>query len=244
MTRIGFDGVTAAHLPAGGDVYFYYANGRYANEAAIKSLHPGKVYGGISVDPSEPAQIYDCEPGNGSPSDAPGWVTLARAAGYDPAIYCGINTWYQQIHAAIAAAGVAQPYYWGADGTKTTIPAGFMALQNRLDVPPGFDQSIVADYWSTIDGLSPQGGGTPITTTPSVQGELVSKLIQATDTYGNVPTGGVYEDNGLTCVLLVPDDMQSAVAVWGNPILMPGVQVQHRLGICSKAQTQLKGGLA
>jgi len=214
-----YDGVTPAHLPTDGDIYAGYVNGLYSNMATMKALHPGKLYIGITIDPSVPAQVYDCEPGNGSASDGVNWVNISRAAGYVPTIYCGLNTWYPAISQAIRNAGVAQPGYWIADGTKwqiPTLPLGVAyALQDQLDVPPGFDRSIVADYWPTIDGLTPQGGGTPITPPAVIPEDEMFRTIRCPERNANVYA---YNFSGLGWRWIANPD------IWNSVKAMPGFE--------------------
>lgn len=190
-----YDGVTPSHLPNDGDIYAGYMNGHYSNMALMEQLHPGKIYVDITVDPSALAHVYDCEPGNGDASDAIGWVLKERSHGFDPTIYCGLNTWYPTIHQSFLNAGVEEPWYWVADGTKQAIPVNvntrIVALQYRLDVPPGYDQSIVSNFWPGIDNSpSTQGTGNPITEGDEMTPYQANMLQQIYD--------GLYKGGGST----------------------------------------------
>lgn len=145
--RIMYDGITPSTLPPDGDIYASYINGHWPNYFQLSTLFPGKLYVSITVDPTVPADVYDCEPGNGTPADVPGWVTLARAAGYTPTVYCNYSTW-----GAVQAAcfSITPPMYWIAsyDGDPTLYP-GTVAKQYASY--PGYDISSVVDYWPGID---------------------------------------------------------------------------------------------
>lgn len=150
MTRIMYDGVTSSALPSGGDLYAGYVDGRYAWTKADWARWSGHRLVRIAVFPTtDDGQVWDCEPGNGVPEDGPGWVTMRRRAGADPSIYIGADWWPRLIN-AFHAAGVALPHIWVAHwGIDPIIPAGAIALQyiNR----PGYDVSVVADYWPGVD---------------------------------------------------------------------------------------------
>ena len=115
-------------------------------------------------------QVLDVESGDASPSLAPGWCVRARARGQDPTVYCNVSTW-PSVRAAIAAQHVVAPHWWLAHyGVAPVIPAGAHALQYRNSVAPGFDVSVVADYWPGIDPV-PQ----PI---PNTQGDKTMWMYQ------------------------------------------------------------------
>jgi hypothetical protein len=96
-------------------------------------------------------QVLDVESGDASPTLAPGWCVRARARGQDPTVYCNESTW-PTVRAAFAAQHVAEPHWWIAHyGVAPVIPAGAIALQYRNSVAPGFDVSVVADYWPGVD---------------------------------------------------------------------------------------------
>jgi len=118
--------------------------------------------------------VLDVEPGDATPSEAPGWVKMRRAAGADPTVYCNASTW-PTVRAAFQAAGVAEPHWWIAhyDGDPT-IPAGAVAKQYRGDVAPGYDVSSVVDYWPGVDPAPGAPGGSAAQTTQGV--ELMERI--------------------------------------------------------------------
>jgi hypothetical protein len=94
---------------------------------------------------------------------------MRRRSGFGyPTIYCNRSTW-PKVKAAFAAQGVAPPLYWIATGTGLReIPAGAIAAQYLLDVAPGIDISVVADYWPGVDSApapAPSNGGVAAPTT-------------------------------------------------------------------------------
>jgi hypothetical protein len=100
---------------------------------------------------TDDGHVLDCEPGNATPAQAVDWVLMRRRAGVDPTVYCGRNTWWQDIRAAFRARNVVEPHYWLADYSLNppAIPTGAVALQYRD--AGSYDLSIVADYWPGVD---------------------------------------------------------------------------------------------
>jgi hypothetical protein len=152
MTRRMFDGITAAQVPAGAQLYAGYLDGEWPSYAQLVAQHPGFLHVSITVFYTDnEGQVLDVESGDATPEQAVIWVRNRRAAGADPTVYCSMSTW-PTVKAAFAAAGVAQPHYWVADyslGSNPAIPAGAIALQ-YVDMG-GYDISVVADYWPGVD---------------------------------------------------------------------------------------------
>lgn len=134
--------------------------------AADWALFPGAVKVTIVKKAStNGGHVLDVEIGDAIPAEAPGWVTMRRAAGADPTVYVQLSRW-AEARAAFAAAKVAEPHWWIAhyDGDPT-IPAGAVAKQYRGDVAPGYDVSSVVDYWPGVDPVPATNGGSAASTT-------------------------------------------------------------------------------
>lgn len=165
MTRLMYDAVTGANIPAGAAMVAGYADGLYAWSAADWARFPHAVKIRIAVFSSTAdGHVLDCEPGNATPAQSVDWVLGRRAAGIDPTVYCGRNTWWTAIRAAFQARGVPEPHYWVADYSgdpnEPVIPEGAIGLQYQ-DAGP-YDLSAMADYWPGID---PAPAVQPITPT-------------------------------------------------------------------------------
>ncbi|WP_439379857.1 hypothetical protein [Amycolatopsis lexingtonensis] len=115
--------------------------------------------------------VLDVEPGDARPEEAPGWAAMRRRSGFaHPVIYCNRSTW-PKVKAAFADQDVEPPLYWIATATgRREIPPGAIAAQYLLDVAPGIDISVVADFWPGVDGPSPA----PLATEPGV--ELMERI--------------------------------------------------------------------
>lgn len=164
MTRTMYDGInTDAHaIPTSARLVAGYVDGLYAWSAADWARFPNSVNVRIAVfATTNDGVVLDCEPGNCTPAQSVDWVRMRRAAGVDPTVYCGRNTWWSQIRAAFRARGVPEPHYWVADynvgAAGPQIPTGAIALQ-YTDTGP-YDLSLVADYWPGVD----QGADMPLT---------------------------------------------------------------------------------
>jgi hypothetical protein len=120
---------------------------------------------------TDDGHVLDVEPGDATPEEAPGWAKRRRASGFAyPVIYCNRSTW-PKVKAAFKAQRVEPPLYWIATATgKREIPEGAIAAQYLLDVAPGIDISVVADFWPGVD--SPGSG--KLTAEPEV--ELMERI--------------------------------------------------------------------
>jgi hypothetical protein len=150
VPRTMYDAVTVANIPAGALMVAGYVDGHYANLAAMRARFPHALIVPIAVRAStNDGLVLDIETGDATPAEGPGWVTMRRAAGEDPSVYCNTSTW-PAVKAAFASAGVTPPHYWVAqyDGNPA-IPAGAVAKQ--YSNPGPFDISAVADHWPGID---------------------------------------------------------------------------------------------
>ena len=158
MTRTMYDTVDAASAPAGAGLLAGYVNGHYANIPALRARYPHALIVGISVTADhDGGTVLDVEKGDATPTEAPKWVTMRRAAGVDPTVYCNSSTW-PAVRAAFHAARVVEPHYWIAhwDGSSN-LPAGAIAKQYANH--PGYDVSVVAAYWPGVD---PHPGPPPV----------------------------------------------------------------------------------
>lgn len=169
--RLMYDAVTAANILAADRTPEIVAG--YIDKIRLEpwsggdwALFPGAIKVQIVKKASTDAgHVLDVEVGDATPTEAPGWVLMRRAAGADPTVYCNASTW-PAVRAAFQAARVAEPHWWIAkyDGDPT-IPAGAVAKQYRGDVAPGYDVSSVADYWPGVDPAPANNGGAAAPTT-------------------------------------------------------------------------------
>jgi LysM repeat protein len=168
MTRTMYDSTTAADIPTSAQmVGGYLPPNRYAWSAADWARFPHAVQVRIVIAAStNDGQVLDVEQGDATPTEAPGWARMRRAAGQDPTIYCNASTW-GAVRSAFDAAGEPQPLYWIAQYDRNpSIPPGAVAKQ-YADPDHGsgghWDLSIVADVWPGVDthGAAPGPGPGP-----------------------------------------------------------------------------------
>jgi len=127
-----------------------YVDGHYANIGAMKLRFPHALLVPIAVFASTNAGIVlDVEKGDATPGQAPGWVVKRRKAGVDPTVYCSESLW-PTVRQSFHSLHVPEPHYWIAhyDGVAL-LPEGAIAKQYRNT--PGYDISVVADYWPGVD---------------------------------------------------------------------------------------------
>ncbi|TCO64960.1 hypothetical protein [Actinocrispum wychmicini] len=155
MARTMYDSVNWKAIPATAAIVAgYLPPSPYAWPAEAWERFPDAVKVRIAVRAyTDAGHVLDVEKGDATPDEAPDWVTMRRAAGADPTVYCSASQW-PIVRAAFAAARVAEPHWWPAkyDGVAV-IPAGAVAKQYAN--PPGsggqYDLSIVADHWPGVD---------------------------------------------------------------------------------------------
>lgn len=151
MTRTMYDGVSVGSIPGNATMVACYASGTYQNEAEARARFPHATIVTIAVRASDNVgHVLDCENGDATPDQCPGWARMRRAAGLaTPCIYMNDGEW-GAVQAAFRAAGEPQPLYWLAawDGSAT-VPSGCVAHQYANT--PGYDISAVADHWPGVD---------------------------------------------------------------------------------------------
>ena len=163
MPRTMYDSVTPSAIPRSAEmVAGYLPPSRYAWSAAEWARFPNAVKVRIAIFASvNDGHVLDVEPGDATPAQAPGWVSMRRRAGVDPSVYCNASTW-PTVRAEFRRQNVREPHYWIAkyDGIAT-IPAGAVAKQYADPTVHGrghFDLSVVADHWPGVeeDVMTPQ----------------------------------------------------------------------------------------
>lgn len=116
----------------------------------------------ISSVATNDGNVGDVEPGNPYWPTWISWTVQRRQAGIDPSLYCcddGYGTsffdgWrHNDGVAAFAAAGVPEPHWWIFNFNISEPPSYAMAVQVATNIGPGYDISIVRDYWPGIDPL-------------------------------------------------------------------------------------------
>ena len=160
-----YDSVTAGDLPAGGDGYLAYLNGRYANVAAVAARFPGKPIKTITVNGALQglvlaADISDCETSDYDPSTAAQWAKNKISSGLGkPTIYCNTST-YGDVANALAALRLQFGIdVWWLEAHYDDIPlisAVPGAIGKQYQSTATYDVSVVEPTWLGIDPPQPQ----------------------------------------------------------------------------------------
>lgn len=169
MTRKAYDSVTVSALPAGGDLYLGYVDGRYANVDEIKARFPHRHIVRITVTGRTfDADMADVENGDLSPASGAAWAKGKLQRGQFPVLYFPESS-RAAVVAALKAAGVdpAKVGKFAAqyDGVARLNARGDIGKQYRSPDGTGagkvtdgnYDVSVVADFWPGIDPRRPQG---------------------------------------------------------------------------------------
>jgi hypothetical protein len=188
MTRVMYDAVTPENVPRDAQMVAGYIDGRFAWSAAQWAYFPNSVKVRIACFAStNDGQVLDCEWGDATPQQCPGWAVQARARGQEPTIYCSFSTW-PTVRAAFAAAGVAEPQWWIAayPGNGPYLYPGSVAHQYANPGP--VDISVVADYWPGVDNSTQ--GVPDMDATQAKQLAYIAKIVGlALDTGGQIIQG-------------------------------------------------------
>ena len=164
-----YDSTNPADIPAAPDgLVFAYNDGLYSQVAAVRARFPVARVVTISAVGRASADVVDVEPGCVWPiANAVAYVRRERAAGNDPAVYCGRANWPAVI-AAFDQAGMAQPRYWVAHYTNTPhlcssscypLSVGSLvavATQYGGDLPGHYDITVTDGAWP--GGVTTLGG--------------------------------------------------------------------------------------
>lgn len=157
------DATNVANLDPSAPVVAVYMDGLYRTTlAAVRARCPNSAVAWITVLANPQGQIYDCEPGNGTPTNAATYAMQRLALGFTPIVYCGEMTWWTTIEGLInAAGGGGRVLYWVANYNGIqAIPAGADAKQYADPGP--VDLSQVDDkFLAAIGATTPPPGDPP-----------------------------------------------------------------------------------
>lgn len=162
MGRVCYDSVTATDIPTSAEMVAGYVSGPYAWSSADWARFPGRPHVTVATQANVNAgAVLDCETGDATPAQCPGWAQGRRAAGVDPTIYCNFSSW-GAVQAAFSNAGMPQPWYWiaewdGIQNVPTLNGITAVAKQYAGSSQSGghYDLTYVPGVWPGID--TPQG---------------------------------------------------------------------------------------
>jgi len=174
------DSVTPGNLPSGADAYAGYADGRFANIAGIKGRFPAARVLTIAVFASSDADAADCENGDMTPFQVPGWVRRQLARGvHRPVVYASISQ-MPAVLAALTAAGItrAQVRLWSAHYGAGKHICGGMDGTQWTDQAAGAGNSLIDESVLLDDFFQSQEAPMAITATDLA---AIAKAVWTTD---------------------------------------------------------------
>ena len=109
MTLAMADSIYAANLPAGFPAYLGYVDGAWPTAPALVARFPQAHILAMAVFASSDAEGCDCEKGDLTPGQVPGWVKRQMGRGVArPCVYASVAN-MPPILSALAAAGISRP---------------------------------------------------------------------------------------------------------------------------------------
>ena len=154
MSRLMYDSVTSADIPAGAQIVAGYTDGAYAWSQPDWDRHITARHVRITAVTGDPsAHVADVETGAMSPKAAAAWAINKAGKGEVSTVYVQASR-FSEVVAAFKAMGAPYPYFWIADWDNVNGPwFGSVAKQFANPATSGghFDLSWVADYWPGVD---------------------------------------------------------------------------------------------
>jgi hypothetical protein len=85
-----YDSTNAADIPSNAALILVYIDGAYKTDVSVRQRFPNAQLVTVTTSPigSLSAQVYDCEPGNGTANQSAQWARNKIARGERPCIYC------------------------------------------------------------------------------------------------------------------------------------------------------------
>jgi len=144
-----YDSVTAADIPHDAVAIMGYIDGPYAWATEHWGLFPNAIKIRIAVRATaNDGHVLDCEAGDATPGECPGWVAMRKAAGVvRPVIYCNLSTW-PAVQQAMASAGQTCDYLIAhPSGKPHTFPGAVGCQYSWPNTGSGghFDLSWITD---------------------------------------------------------------------------------------------------
>jgi hypothetical protein len=107
-TATMYDSITLSTVPPSPFALAGYTSGFWPTYEPMRRTWPNAHTVSIAVTAIYHADCLDVEPGDATPSQAPGWVEADKAAGFArPCLYSSYYEWIEQLRPALARAGIA-----------------------------------------------------------------------------------------------------------------------------------------
>lgn len=149
-------------IPRSAQIIAFYADGRYANEAAARATFPGREFISITVFGLPGCRVCDCETGDLTPAEEAKWCHDEIVAGRRPTGYHNLST-HPAAVAEMAKYGLEfgrDADWWAADYVNFPyLVPGSVATQWGGNLAGNYDISDTNGIWpGTIAAPIPTGG--------------------------------------------------------------------------------------
>lgn len=186
MTRTMYDGITAASLPTNGALYLFYVDGSWPNGTAVKARTPGKIHVATTIGRTAAARgmVLDCEKGDATNADALAWCRNYPGANSDLTIYTNTSNWVA-LRPVLLALTTKPNILLAQYDNVATIPTDsvFNIVGKQYKNTPGYDESVVKDYWPGVDP-APVVAGPQVFRGVKLDGSTITKLLLAEQLVG------------------------------------------------------------
>lgn len=144
--KLMYDSTNPYDIPADADVVAGYANGLYRWSGESWRRFTGRLVT-ITVRADQVADVADCETGDLTVSELPGWVRLCQRAGIPvPTVYVQLDRWTQARAACVGLTVDWWVAYWTG---RAQLVEGSVATQYADPIYSGghYDLSVCRDDW-------------------------------------------------------------------------------------------------
>lgn len=132
-TATMYDTIEVGTVPSNPFATAGYTSGSWPTYEPLRRAFPRAHTISIAVSASHHADCLDVEPGDASPSEAPGWIRADRAAGFaKPCLYSSLSPWDTDLFPILRAAGIPRSEYFAWDAHYdgfAHVDSGFDATQ-------------------------------------------------------------------------------------------------------------------
>ena len=161
MTIVMYDSITVSEIPANAPAVAGYTGGHWPTWNEVQAKFPDAQHLSIAISASSWGRCLDCEPGDATPSQAPGWFNAHADHSHGlPVLYASASA-VNEVVTAMSHAGIARDKYliWSAHYTfheHICSPSGCGYPQadatQWTDKAMGrnLDQSLCSDKFFTI----------------------------------------------------------------------------------------------
>jgi hypothetical protein len=236
-----YDAVNVSNLPAGGDCYAGYVNGKWPTYAAVRAKYPGLPVLSISVFSAGDADCLDVETGDATAADCPEWVRRQQIRGVHQPVLYTFQSNLGAVMAALNGAGIPRSAvrlwsaHWGAGQhicSPTACRAAATCDGTQWDSNNNYDTSLlVGSFFTAPQTAQPaQPAGQPA---PAAEDNVV-KLISTPGDLGIYATDGTYR-HWIPSQAILKEGI--ALGVYPSPVTQVSAEFMESLQLIGPAPT-------